>query len=121
MAAFDANLVKEAKQAHYIRTVLPLLFQNTVVHILGYGNRLGFDPLPSELQRLRGKIANATFMPKIQRVGTLLVRRIRNCDAAPSMLDKQLLGSFMHSIHFKLHDPAARGPFKYLALRTLEI
>lgn len=46
----DAEISKEATPAEYIRTILPLLIKNGVVHFLGYGNRLGFDPLPSELQ-----------------------------------------------------------------------
>ncbi|KAL6198292.1 hypothetical protein ACLB2K_028084 [Fragaria x ananassa] len=114
----DADLVKEAKPTDYVRTVLPILLKNGVVHFLGYGNRLGFDPLPSELQRLRCKcnFHALKFVPEIQHVGSLLVRRIRKYDAALSMLDKQLLGNFMHSIDSKQHAAAARGPFKYLAL-----
>nr|XP_011460620.1 PREDICTED: uncharacterized protein At1g04910-like isoform X1 [Fragaria vesca subsp. vesca] len=114
----DADLVKEAKPTDYVRTVLPILLKNGVVHFLGYGNRLGFDPLPSELQRLRCKcnFHALKFVPEIQHVGSLLVRRIRKYDAALSVLDKQLLGNFMHSIDSKRHDAAARGPFKYLAL-----
>jgi hypothetical protein len=42
--------VKEAKPIDYLTKVLPLLLQNGVVHLLGFGNRLGFDPLPSRLQ-----------------------------------------------------------------------
>lgn len=34
----------------YVNKVLPLLLRIGVVHFLGFGNRLGFDPLPSELQ-----------------------------------------------------------------------
>ena len=70
------------------------------------------------LQRLRCKcnFHALKFMPEIQRVGSLLVRRIRKYDAAKSMLDNQLLGNFMDSIHSKQHDAAATGPFKYLAL-----
>jgi hypothetical protein len=30
--------------------VLPLLLKHRVVHFLGYGNRLGFDPMPSDIQ-----------------------------------------------------------------------
>ncbi|TQD82308.1 hypothetical protein C1H46_032152 [Malus baccata] len=113
----DADLVKEAKPIDYIRIVLPLLLRNQVVHFLGYGNRLGFDPLPSELQRLRCKcnFHALKFVPKIQQVGSLLVRRLRNYDAALSMLDKQLLGNFMQKTPSKVH-VAARGPTKYLAL-----
>lgn len=54
-------------------------------------------------------------MPKIQQFGSLLVRRIRNYNAARSMLDKQLLGNFMPHLPHKEHD-VARGPSKYLAL-----
>jgi hypothetical protein len=42
--------VKEAKPIDYLTKVLPLLLQNGVVHLLGFGNRLGVDPLPSRLQ-----------------------------------------------------------------------
>lgn len=113
----DADLVKEAKPLDYIRNVLPILLRNRVVHFLGFGNRLGFDPLPSELQRLRCKcnFHALKFVPKIQLASSLLVRRIRKYAAAQSMLDKQLLGNFMPKNPSKQHD-AARGPSKYLAL-----
>jgi hypothetical protein len=45
--------VKEAKPIDYIRHILPLLVRNGVVHFLGFGNRLGFDPLPSNLQVIK--------------------------------------------------------------------
>jgi hypothetical protein len=54
-------------------------------------------------------------VPKIQQVGSLLVRRIRKYGAARSMLDKQLLGNFMLDNPSNKHD-AAKGPTKYLAL-----
>ncbi|XP_062160984.1 O-fucosyltransferase 8 isoform X2 [Alnus glutinosa] len=113
----DADLVKEAKPIDYIRHILPLLLRNGVVHFLGFGNRLGFDPLPSKLQRLRCKcnFHALKFVPKIQQVGSLLVRRIRKYGAARSMLDKQLLGNFMLDNPSNKHD-AAKGPTKYLAL-----
>nr|TKR90441.1 hypothetical protein D5086_0000233380 [Populus alba] len=46
----DADIVKEATPIDYLTKTLPLLLQNGVVHLLGFGNRLGFDPLPSKLQ-----------------------------------------------------------------------
>lgn len=46
----DADIAKEATPREYVEKILPLLLRNGVVHFLGYGNRLGFDPLPSELQ-----------------------------------------------------------------------
>lgn len=42
--------MKEAKPIDYIKKVLPILERNGVVHFLGFGNRLGFDPLPADLQ-----------------------------------------------------------------------
>lgn len=46
----DADLSKEATPDEYIKNILPILVRNGVVHFLGFGNRLGFDPLPSDLQ-----------------------------------------------------------------------
>lgn len=34
----------------YIKHVLPLLKKYGMVHLFGYGNRLGFDPLPFNVQ-----------------------------------------------------------------------
>lgn len=42
--------MKEAKPIDYIRNVLSLLKRNGVLHFLGFGNRLGFDPLPNNIQ-----------------------------------------------------------------------
>lgn len=56
-------------------------------------------------------------MPKIQRVGSLLVRRIRKYDATRGMLDRQLLGNFMPKNLSNEHNAArTRSPSKYLAL-----
>lgn len=46
----DADLSKEATPREYITKILPVLLRNGVVHFLGFGNRLGFDPLPNYLQ-----------------------------------------------------------------------
>ncbi|KAM6551413.1 hypothetical protein CsatB_001221 [Cannabis sativa] len=116
----DEDLVKEAKPADYLKIVLPLLLRNRVVHLLGFGNRLGFDPLPLELQKLRCKcnFHALKFSPKIQKVGSLLVRRIRKYDAARSLLDKQLLGNFLPFGNTKIRDDSSivSGHSKYLAL-----
>lgn len=113
----DADIAKEAKPTDYIRTVLPLLLQNGVVHFLGFGNRLGFDPIPFNLQKLRCKcnFHALKFTHKIQQVGSLLVKRIRKYEAAKSMLDKQLLGNFIDYVASK-EDKVVGGPVKYLAL-----
>ncbi|CAK7350400.1 unnamed protein product [Dovyalis caffra] len=113
----DADIVKEAKPFDYLTKVLPLLLRNGVVHFLGFGNRLGFDPLPNRLQKLRCKcnFHALKFVPKIQEAGSLLIRRIRKYDTAQSMLDKQLVGEFLSGSPSKKHD-SARGSSKYLAL-----
>ncbi|KAJ1414141.1 putative O-fucosyltransferase, plant [Sesbania bispinosa] len=113
----DADLAKEATPADYIKIVLPILLRNGVVHFLGYGNRLGFDPLPPDIQRLRCKcnFHALKFAPKIQQAGSLLIKRIRKYSAPRSMLETQLLGKFIdYNKHH--HDEAGRGSTKYLAL-----
>ncbi|XLS47400.1 hypothetical protein HN51_021758 [Arachis hypogaea] len=43
------QIFQEATSADYIKIVLPILLKNGFVHFLGYGNRLGFDPLPFDI------------------------------------------------------------------------
>uniref|UniRef100_A0A7N0UA50 O-fucosyltransferase family protein n=1 Tax=Kalanchoe fedtschenkoi TaxID=63787 RepID=A0A7N0UA50_KALFE len=106
----DSDLTKEAKPAEYINKVLPILQNNGAVHFLGFGNRLGFDPIPFNLQRLRCKcnFHALKFVPKIQQAASLLVKRIRSYDASQGRLDRQLLprGS----------DRTSLAPLRYLAL-----
>ncbi|KAH9620719.1 hypothetical protein KSS87_020208 [Heliosperma pusillum] len=113
----DAHLEKEAKPIDYSNIVLPPLLRNGVVHLLGYGNRLGFDPLPPHLQKLRCKcnFHSLKFVPKIQKVGSALVRRIRKFDPSRNMLDKELLGDFMPDEDSKRPDENKISS-KYLAL-----
>ncbi|KAJ4823165.1 hypothetical protein Tsubulata_019215 [Turnera subulata] len=113
----DADIEKEAKPSAYLEKVLPLLTRNGVVHFLGFGNRLGFDPLPSRLQTLRCKcnFRALKFVPKIQQAGSLLIRRIRKHNSAQSLLDKQLLGDFMPGTASKEHEASSGSP-KYIAL-----
>ncbi|KAL0363482.1 UNVERIFIED_CONTAM: O-fucosyltransferase 8 [Sesamum calycinum] len=113
----DADLAKEATPNEYIKNILPILLRNGIVHFLGFGNRLGFDPLPSDLQKLRCKcnFHALKFVPKIQKIGSLLVKRIRKYDSARSMLDKQLLGNFISSVPSGEQVTIA-SPSKYLAL-----
>ncbi|KAJ4980685.1 hypothetical protein NE237_031522 [Protea cynaroides] len=113
----DADISKEARPIDFIGTVLPLLQRNGIVHFLGFGNRLGFDPLPFELQRLRCKcnFHALKFVPKIQEVGSSLVRRLRKYDFAMGQLDKQLLGNFIPNNPPK-QQQASSTQSKYLAL-----
>ncbi|XP_026401156.1 O-fucosyltransferase 8-like isoform X1 [Papaver somniferum] len=113
----DADIVKEAKPADFIRIILPILQKNGVVHFLGFGNRLGFDPLPFNLQKMRCKcnFHALKFVPKIQQAASLLISRIRKTDTARSLLDNQLLGNFTAGTPPEGHN-ATREPSKYLAL-----
>ncbi|MCL7039900.1 hypothetical protein MKW94_022698 [Papaver nudicaule] len=113
----DADIMKEAKPADFIRIILPILQKNGVVHFLGFGNRLGFDPLPFNLQRLRCKcnFHALKFVPKIQQAASLLVGRIRKTDIGRSLLDNQLLGNFTADNALRGQD-TSRDPSKYLAL-----
>ncbi|ESQ33947.1 hypothetical protein EUTSA_v10007505mg [Eutrema salsugineum] len=111
----DTELVKEAKPVDYIEHVLPLLKKYGMVHLFGYGNRLGFDPLPFDVQRLRCKcnFHALKFAPKIQEAGSLLVKRIRRYETSRSKLDEALLGESMARNSVKGGD---QEPLKYLAL-----
>ncbi|CAN0853492.1 O-fucosyltransferase 8 [Linum grandiflorum] len=113
----DSDLPKEATPGDYHEKVLPVLLRNGVVHLLGYGNRLGFDPLPSEIQTLRCKcnFHALKFVPKIQEVGSLLIQRIRRHEATPTTLDRQLLGEYASNVPSNPRDETRR-PLKYLAL-----
>lgn len=70
------------------------------------------------LQRLRCKcnFHALKFAPEIERVGSLLIKRIRKFDAARNMLDKQLLGNFMSNTPLKGEDADLGDQSKYLAL-----
>jgi len=46
----DIEVMKEAKPDFYMTHILPILLKNRVIHFVGFGNRLAFDPLPFELQ-----------------------------------------------------------------------
>lgn len=69
------------------------------------------------LQKLRCKcnFHALKFVPKIQEVASLLIKRIRKSDASTNMLDKELLGNFISNAPSKGHD-SVLGPPKYLAL-----
>jgi hypothetical protein len=44
------EISKEADPSELVKSILPILEQNGVVHFLGFGNRLGFDSVPVHLQ-----------------------------------------------------------------------
>ncbi|KAJ0228803.1 O-fucosyltransferase 8 [Hirschfeldia incana] len=111
----DTELIKEAKPDDYIKHVLPFLKKYGMVHLFGYGNRLGFDPLPFDVQRLRCKcnFHALKFAPKIQEAGSLLVKRIRRYETSRSNLEEALLGESSMAKYAAKED---QEPLKYLAL-----
>jgi hypothetical protein len=50
MQVTDADIGKESKPSFYLKNILPILLKNRVVHFVGFGNRLAFDPIPFQLQ-----------------------------------------------------------------------
>ncbi|KAJ6333783.1 hypothetical protein OIU77_009631 [Salix suchowensis] len=46
----DVDIGKESKPSFYLKNILPVLLKNRVVHFVGFGNRLAFDPIPFQLQ-----------------------------------------------------------------------
>ncbi|KAF5940125.1 hypothetical protein HYC85_021292 [Camellia sinensis] len=41
----NADIMKEAKPSFYLKYIIPILHRHRVVHFVGFGNRLSFDPL----------------------------------------------------------------------------
>ncbi|KAI4298746.1 hypothetical protein L6164_032265 [Bauhinia variegata] len=96
----DVEMGKEAKPSFYLKNILPILLKNRVVHFVGFGNRLAFDPIPFELQRLRCRcnFHALQFVPKIQETGALLVKRLRQRTGHAGPLDHYLVGPLAESI-----------------------
>ncbi|XP_020582068.1 uncharacterized protein LOC110025761 isoform X2 [Phalaenopsis equestris] len=90
----DAEIMKEAKPSFYVKKILPILLKNRLVHFTGFGNRLAFDPIPFDLQRLRCRcnFHALRFVDKIQETGALLVQRMRRHMINWSFLEHNLLG-----------------------------
>ncbi|XP_031391555.1 O-fucosyltransferase 15-like isoform X2 [Punica granatum] len=112
----DADIPKESKPSFYLKHILPILIPNRVVHFLGFGNRLAFDPIPFQLQRLRCRcnFHALHFIPKIQETAALLLQRMRR-HVHPGPLDRHLVGPYAETI---LKDKGSR-PMKnsrYLSL-----
>ncbi|XP_059438977.1 O-fucosyltransferase 2-like isoform X1 [Corylus avellana] len=113
----DENIMKEAKPSFYLKKILPILFKNRVVHFFGFGNRLAFDPIPFQLQRLRCRcnFHALQFVPKIQETGALLLQRLRQHDGHPGRLDHYLIGQSAESIKKESNNRAKKAS-RYLAL-----
>ncbi|KAK4284324.1 hypothetical protein QN277_001175 [Acacia crassicarpa] len=96
----DVDMGKEAPPSFYLKHILPILLKNQVVHFVGFGNRLAFDPIPFGLQRLRCRcnFHALRFVPRIQETGALLLNRLRQHTGHIGLLDRYLIGPFAESI-----------------------
>ncbi|XWS12882.1 hypothetical protein CRYUN_Cryun37aG0128200 [Craigia yunnanensis] len=113
----DIDIRKESKPSFYLKNILPILLQKRVVHFVGFGNRLAFDPIPFQLQKLRCRcnFHALKFVPKIQETATLLLERLRLHAARPGTLDHYLVGPRAVSAMIARSDRAAKAS-RYLAL-----
>ncbi|KAL5773242.1 hypothetical protein ACOSQ2_013166 [Xanthoceras sorbifolium] len=113
----DVDMPKESKPSFYLKNILPILFKNRVVHFVGFANRLAFDPIPFQLQRLRCRcnFHALQFVPKIQETGAVLLQRLRKHAANPGPLDRHLVGPYTDLI-VKGERGRSRKASKYLAL-----
>ncbi|KAL9236591.1 hypothetical protein vseg_011240 [Gypsophila vaccaria] len=110
----DEDIMKEARPSFYRKNILPILMRNKVLHFIGFGNRLAFDPVPFEIQRLRCRcnFYALQFVPKIQEAGALILQRMRQNSSHGGLLDSYLVGPYAKQMKGK---NAGKGP-KYLAL-----
>ncbi|KAF3451764.1 hypothetical protein FNV43_RR07860 [Rhamnella rubrinervis] len=113
----DEDIGKEAKPSFYLKNILPILLKNGVVHFLGFGNRLAFDPIPFELQRLRCRcnFHALQFVSKIQETGALLLQRLHQNKGHSGLLDHYLVGSYAKEIE-KENQNRTKKASRYLAL-----
>ncbi|XP_034697053.1 O-fucosyltransferase 15-like [Vitis riparia] len=113
----DVDIMKESKLSFYRKNILPILLQKRVVHFVGFGNRLAFDPIPFELQRLRCRcnFHALRFVPKIQETGALLLKKMRQNVRRSGPLDHYLVGPFAESTMKGKKNRATKSS-RYLAL-----
>ncbi|CAN8312038.1 unnamed protein product [Cochlearia groenlandica] len=114
----DTDVMKEAKPEFYMKHILPILIKNRVIHFVGFGNRLAFDPIPFQLQRLRCRcnFHALNFVPRIQETGALLVKRLRNSGSYLAPLDPHLLGPRSSASSIFDKKASSSSSSKYLAL-----
>ncbi|GMH26873.1 hypothetical protein Nepgr_028716 [Nepenthes gracilis] len=113
----DEDIIKEAKPSFYRKYIIPLLLKNRIVHFVGFANRLAFDPIPFQVQRLRCRcnFHALQFVPKIQEVGALILQRMRQNSSHPGPLDHYLVGPYAEMNVKKKRRRAAKSS-RYLAL-----
>ncbi|GAB2252617.1 hypothetical protein Droror1_Dr00005464 [Drosera rotundifolia] len=113
----DDDTMKEAKPSFFRKYIKPLLLQNRVVHFIGFANRLAFDPIPFQLQRLRCRcnFHALLFVAKIQEAGMLILQRMRQNSSQPGPVDQNLIGPCAKVSEVERR-PHAGKTARYLAL-----
>ncbi|KAJ6925303.1 O-fucosyltransferase 15-like [Populus alba x Populus x berolinensis] len=96
----DVDVPKESEPSFYLKSILPILLKNRVVHFVGFGNRLAFDPIPFQLQvNIRDFDADVIFLhcnlfPRYKKLAPCLLQRLRKHGTHPGSLDRYLTGPF---------------------------
>nr|GMD96850.1 GDP-fucose protein O-fucosyltransferase protein [Ipomoea batatas] len=74
------NIPKYASAEFYIDNVLPRIKEKKIMALKPFVDRLGYDNVPSEINRLRCRVNYHAlkFLPEIEQMADLLVSRMRN-------------------------------------------
>ncbi|KAB2088278.1 hypothetical protein ERO13_A04G136900v2 [Gossypium hirsutum] len=80
------NIPKYAPAQFYIDNVLPRVKEKKIMALKPFVDRLGYDNVPPEINRLRCRVNYHAlkFLPEIEEMANLLVSRMRNRTGSPN-------------------------------------
>ncbi|GLT74602.1 hypothetical protein SLA2020_463900 [Shorea laevis] len=80
------NIPKYAPAQFYIDNVLPRIKEKKIMALKPFVDRLGYDNVPPEINRLRCRVNYHAlkFLPEIEQMADLLVSRMRNRTGSPN-------------------------------------
>ncbi|KAH7858785.1 hypothetical protein Vadar_027997 [Vaccinium darrowii] len=80
------NIPKYAPAQFYIDNVLPRVKEKKIMSLKPFVDRLGYDNVPQEINRLRCRVNYHAlkFLPEIEQMADLLASRMRNRTASPN-------------------------------------
>ncbi|KAE9454150.1 hypothetical protein C3L33_13946, partial [Rhododendron williamsianum] len=80
------NIPKYAPAQFYIDNVLPRIKEKKIMALKPFVDRLGYDNVPQEINRLRCRVNYHAlkFLPEIEQMADLLASRMRNRTASPN-------------------------------------
>ncbi|PPD77276.1 hypothetical protein GOBAR_DD25800 [Gossypium barbadense] len=80
------NIPKYAPAQFYIDNVLPRVKEKKIMALKPFVDRLGYDNVPPEINRLRCRVNYHAlkFLPEIEQMANLLVSRMRNRTGSPN-------------------------------------